>query len=79
MPCAQFEALEQIRQAQHDRGVDSDKSTIEDENNNDAEDEGDPQGEPALLETRICKPLWTYSRESFSSAREWRKPSTMTK
>ncbi len=55
MPCAQFEALEQIRQAQHDRGVDSDKSTIKDDNDNYAEDAGDPQGEPALLETRICE------------------------
>jgi hypothetical protein len=27
--------------------------TVEDDNNNDAEDEGDPQEEPALLKTRI--------------------------
>jgi hypothetical protein len=27
--------------------------TVEDNNNNDAEDAGDPQGEPALLETKI--------------------------
>jgi hypothetical protein len=53
MPCAQFEALEQIRQAQCDRGIDSDKMTIKDDNNNDAEDAGDPQGEPALLKTSI--------------------------
>ncbi len=53
MPRAQFEALEQIRQAWCDRGVDSDESTIEDDNNDDAEDAGDPQGEPAFLETRI--------------------------
>jgi hypothetical protein len=31
MPCAQFEALEQHQQFWHDRGVDSDKSTIQDE------------------------------------------------
>jgi hypothetical protein len=37
------------------RGVDSDKSTVEDDNDDDAEDEGDPQGEPALLKTRFCK------------------------
>ncbi len=55
MPCAQFEALEQIQQARRDRGVDSDKSTIKDDNDNDAEDAVDPQGEPALLETRICE------------------------
>ncbi len=53
MPRAQFEALERIRQARHDRGVDSDKSTVKDGNDNDAEDAGDPQGEPDLLETRI--------------------------
>ncbi len=34
-------------------GIDSDKSTVKDDNNDDAEDAGDPQGEPALLETRI--------------------------
>ncbi len=53
MPCAQFEALERCQQLQHDRGIDSDKSTVEDDNNNDAEEAGDPQGEQALLETRI--------------------------
>ena len=37
----------------HERGIDSNKSTIEDDKNNDAEDAGDPQGEPVLLETRI--------------------------
>jgi hypothetical protein len=51
MPCTQFEALERIHQAWCDRGINSDKSTIED----DAEDAGDPQGEPALLMTRICE------------------------
>jgi hypothetical protein len=53
MPCAQFEALERCQQAQRKWGIDSDKSTIEDDNNNNAEDASDPQGEPALLETRI--------------------------
>ena len=55
MPLAQFEALERPQQALHERGVDSDKSTVKDDNDNDADDAGDPQGEPALLETRICK------------------------
>jgi hypothetical protein len=55
MPCAQFEALERCQQARCKWGVDSDESTIEDDNDNDAEDAGDPQGEPALLETRIHK------------------------
>jgi hypothetical protein len=34
---------------------DSDKSTIKDNNDNNTEDAGDPQGEPALLKTRIRK------------------------
>jgi hypothetical protein len=55
MPCTQFEAPERCRQARCNRGVDSDKSTAEDNSNNDAEDAGDPQGELALLETRIHK------------------------
>ncbi len=55
MPRAQFEALERRRQARREQGVDSDKSTIKDDSKNDAEDAGDPQGEPALLKTRICK------------------------
>ncbi len=55
MPCTQFEALERRQQARCKRGIDSDKSTAKDDNNNDAEDAGDPQGEPALLETRIRK------------------------
>jgi hypothetical protein len=40
---------------QCEQGIDSDKSTVKDDNDNDAEDAGDPQGELALLETRICK------------------------
>ncbi len=55
MPCAQFEALERCQQAQRDRGVDSDKLAIKDNNDDDADNEGDPWGEPALLETRIGK------------------------
>ncbi len=35
------------------RGVDSNKPTVVDNNNEDTEDAGDPQGEAALLETRI--------------------------
>ncbi len=54
MPCAQFEALEACHQARCERGIDSDKSTVNDgDDDNYAEDAGDPQGEPALLETRI--------------------------
>jgi hypothetical protein len=55
MPCAQYEALERCQQAQSKRGVDSDESTIEDDNDDNAKDAGDPQEEPALLKTRICK------------------------
>jgi hypothetical protein len=51
MPRAQFEALKQRRQAWRDRGVDSDKSTVQDED----EDKDDPQEEAALLEARIRK------------------------
>ncbi len=39
MPRAQFEGLKRCQQAWHDRGVDSDEETIQDEN----EDEDDPQ------------------------------------
>ncbi len=54
MPCAQFETLEVHCQARRERGVDSDKSTVNDDKDDDnAENAGDPQGEPALLETRI--------------------------
>jgi hypothetical protein len=40
MPCTQFEALEARCQARHDKGVDSNESTVDDNNN--AEDAGDP-------------------------------------
>jgi hypothetical protein len=53
MPCTQFEALEAHRQVQRERGVASNKLSVDDNNNNDAEDAGDPQDEPALLKTRI--------------------------
>jgi hypothetical protein len=54
MPCAQFEALEARHQAQHDQVVDSAKLTVEDDNDDDdAEEAEDPQGDPALVETRI--------------------------
>jgi hypothetical protein len=55
MPCAQFEALERRQQVRRDRCVDSNKMTVDDDNDNDddAEDPGDPEGEPALLKTRI--------------------------
>ncbi len=54
MPHTQFEALEAYLQVRREWGMDSNKSTLNDNNNDDdAEDTGDPQGEPALLETRI--------------------------
>ncbi len=49
MPCAQFETLERRRQAWCDRGVDSDKETVQDK------DEDDPQEEAIPLEAMICK------------------------
>jgi hypothetical protein len=53
MPCAQFEALERRQQAWHDRGIDSDKETVQDEDKD--KDEDDPQEEAAPLEARIQK------------------------
>ncbi len=55
MLCTQFEALEAHCQAWCERGVDSKESIIDDGNNDNTEDAGDPQEEPALLETRIHK------------------------
>jgi hypothetical protein len=57
MPHAQFEALEARHQARRERGVDSDESTVkDDDDNDDTEEAEDPQGDPALLvKTRICK------------------------
>ncbi len=54
MPRAQFEALEQRRQARRDRGIDSDEETIRDETKDKDKDEDDSHEEPALLEARIC-------------------------
>ncbi len=51
MPRAQFEALEQRQKAWRDRGIDSDESTVNDED----KDEVDPQEEAAPLEARIRK------------------------
>ncbi len=53
MPRAQFEALKRRRQARRDRGVESDKETIQDKDEDD--DEDDPQEEAAPLEARIRK------------------------
>jgi hypothetical protein len=53
MPYAHFEALEACHQARRDWGIDFDETTVD--NNNDTEDAGGPQGELALLKTRICK------------------------
>ncbi len=56
MPCAQFEALKARCQVQRDQGVDSDKSTVDDDDyDDDTEEAEDLQGDPALFETRICK------------------------
>jgi hypothetical protein len=65
MPCAQFEALEARCQARRDRSVDSDKSTVEDNNDNEDSNEAeDPQGEPALIDTRILRGHSQHSSES---------------
>jgi hypothetical protein len=53
MPCAQFEALKQCRQAWRDRGVDSDEETVRDETKDEDKDEDDSHEEPAPLEARI--------------------------
>jgi hypothetical protein len=53
MPCAQFEALKRRWQAQRDRGVDSDKETVQDKYEGYNKD--DPQEEAAPLEARIYK------------------------
>ncbi len=51
MPCAQFEALEGCQQAWHDRGLDSDKLTVRDEDED--KDEDDPQEKAAPINARI--------------------------
>jgi hypothetical protein len=53
MPRAQFKALKRCQQAWHDRGIDSDKETVQDKDKED--DEDDPQEEAAPLEARIRK------------------------
>jgi hypothetical protein len=55
MPCAQFEARERVRQARCKRGIDSDKATVQDEDEDGGDDGDDPQEEAAPLEARICK------------------------
>ncbi len=56
MPRAQFEALEAHCAAWHERGVNSDKLTVKDDDDNDnAEEAEDPQGDLALVKTRIRK------------------------
>jgi hypothetical protein len=57
MPHAQFEARERVRQAWRKRGVDSDKSTVQDEDEDDGDDGDDPQKEAASLEARIRKTI----------------------
>jgi hypothetical protein len=53
MPCAQFEAWERVRQARHERGVDSDEATVQDEDDDDGDNGDDLQEEAAPLEARI--------------------------
>jgi hypothetical protein len=53
MPRAQFEARERVRQARRERGVDSDKSTIQDDDKDDGDNGADPQAKAAPLEARI--------------------------
>ncbi len=53
MPCAQFEAQERVRQARRERGVDSDKSAIQDKYEDDGDDGDVPQEEAAPLKARI--------------------------
>jgi hypothetical protein len=55
MPCAQFEARERVRQARHKRGIDSDKVTIQDKDEDDGDNQDDPQEEATPLEARIRK------------------------
>ncbi len=50
MPRAQYEALKRHQQAWHDWGIDSDKSTIQDE---DKDSEDDPREDAVPLEARI--------------------------
>jgi hypothetical protein len=76
MPRAQFEALERRRQAQCDRGVDSEESTVRDEDE-DKDNDNDLQEDAVPLEARIR--TTTVDIVFFFSAKERRKPSTMTR
>ncbi len=53
MPCAQFEARERVRQARRKRGVNSDKSTVQDEDKEDGDDKDDPQEEAVPTKASI--------------------------
>ncbi len=53
IPRAWFEARERVRQARRERGIDSDKSTIQDEDKDDGDNGDDLQEEAAPLEARI--------------------------
>ncbi len=56
MPYPQFEALKAHAhcQAQHEQGINSDKLAVEDDNDDDDTEEAeDPQGDPALVKTKI--------------------------
>ncbi len=55
MPCAQFEARERVRQARRERGIDSDKATVKDEDEDDGDNGDDLQEEAAPLKARIRK------------------------
>ncbi len=52
MPCAQYDALNRCQQAQRDQGVDSDESTVRDEDK-DQDDNDDPREYAAPLKARI--------------------------
>jgi hypothetical protein len=55
MPCAQFEAWERVRQARRKRGIDSNKSTVQDKDEDDGDNGDNPQEEAAPLGARIHK------------------------
>ena len=55
LPHAQFEARERVRQAWCKRDVDSDKATVQDEDEDDGNDGDDLQKEATPLEARICE------------------------
>ncbi len=54
MPCAQFEILKARRQAWRDRGKDSEKLTVRDEDEDEDSDD-DLQEDAVPLEARICQ------------------------